>query len=178
MASALVLIGIFIFRNISRTSSTVSAPTPAGGEGQVQVPEFNTGEGDNPQFNLASYKCSNFNYEPGASSQNPQFDPKNFTWQTSAPRQKQNMPKINQPVEFGLRNKNGKASDSFDFAVKVYQPDGVISQGKGVLKADQWAMQSFPKDFEQGSTSKPGTYTFVYEIAGVPVACDGFEVIQ
>ncbi len=177
---AIILVVFFIFRNVNRSKASSTVPTRIN---TVQTPNPSAqpilvAEGNAlPTFNMQTYKCSNFNYNPDPSTSNPSFNPQKFTWQTSAPRVAAEMPKVNTVAQIGLRNKFGKTNESFEFVVKVYQPDGTINVGRGVLKADQWAMQNFPKDFQSGTTSKPGVYTSVYELYGVPVACDGFEVV-
>lgn len=177
----IALVAFFVFRNVNRSKTSTTVPsrintvqTPNPSAPSVVVASGNA----LPTFNMQTYKCSNFNYNPDPSTSNPSFNPQKFTWQTSAPRVAAEMPKVNTVAQLGLRNKFGKVDESFEFVVKVFQPDGTTNVGRGVLKADQWAMQNFPKDFQSGTTSKPGIYTFTYEIAGVPIACDGFEVVQ
>lgn len=171
---SVVIIGIFIFRNVNKRANTT--PQPAASVVPIQTQQ--TSNPTQPKFNLASYKCSDFDYNLGVSTSNPQFDASKYSWQTAAPRVGVDTVKVNTTAQIGLRNKFGKAADSLPFVVRVYQPDSTENVGRGVLQADQWSNQTFPKDFQSGTTSNAGIYTVVYEIYGVGVACDGFEVVQ
>lgn len=166
IALAFILIGVFAYRNMTKTASVKATPAPS--PTQTEVPQFESPEKQTPKFNLTTYKCSNFNYTPTPTDN---FDPSKYTWQTSAPRENGGKIKINQQAEIGLRNKLGKAGEELKYKVQIHQPNGAIVQGESTLKADQWATQ-------QISATQTGIYTITYEVSGVPIACDGFEVIQ
>lgn len=172
---SILIIGIFVFRNINKRSSTTNAPLSSTIPAMAQV---DPSSAPAPKFNATSFKCSDFNYSPTVSTINSQFDPSKYSWQTAAPRAGVDVVKVNTTAQLGLRNKSGQNTDSLPFIVKVYQPDASINVGRGVLQADKWAEQIFPKDFQSGTTSSKGVYTVIYEIYGVSVACDGFEVVQ
>lgn len=181
VVAALGILGFFIYRNALKPSVGSNGPSPSPSFDRTVPlatvqPEVNSGT-NIPLFNPQTYKCSNFNYQLTVSPQKADFDPRKFIWQTSAPRLEGEMPKKNSSAQIGLRNKNGKASESFEYIVRVYQPDGNVNIGRGILKGDQWSLQNFPQDFQSAATTQTGTYTFTYEIFGVPIACDGFTVV-
>ena len=106
----------------------------------------------------------------------PNFNPNNYSWQFSAPRGIPGKTYMGEVISLGLRNKYGENKDNFYFSVRVEQPNGNASTTENVLSTDNWAYSDYPTDSNSGDTNQTGPYTVIYQIYGVIVACDGFEV--
>ena len=96
------------------------------------------------------------------------------SWQTSAPRE---VDAAGDTVQIGLRNKDGTPGQTYEALATVWGPDGTVSatEDSVTVSGDDWTYLDFPDDFDDNAdTDLPGTYTVLWTIGPLNVACDGF----
>jgi hypothetical protein len=120
-----------------------------------------------PRYDPQRYACDNI----------PPFTMTDKTWQVSAPRKAGEL-KPGDSAEVGLRSKWGNAGEQTEVVAKVIAPDGKTTSAKTTLKAADWAMIYYPKDFAGAAPLVAGSYVVLWEINNGLVACDGFVVAK
>jgi hypothetical protein len=127
-----------------------------------------------PKYNLSTNSCDNMIRPLPTSTSYPDFDPNGYSWQTSAPRSVTAKTFRGDIVTLGFRNKF--SNKYFSFSARVEKPNGVANITENALNNNDWTDFNYPTDFNAGDTNQTGAYTVIYQVNGIIVACDGFEV--
>lgn len=79
-------------------------------------------------------------------------------------------------MQLELRRKFGKPHQVWYFTCYVFDPKDRPASTNGLARGDEWGYVTYPMDFHGAPTDCVGVYRVHYEIDGVLVATDRFEV--